>query len=53
MSDKSVIAAQAAQIARLRDAVRMLLPVVRFHDPNHPGVKLGEKLMQEVRRYDA
>ena len=48
MSDHAVIAVQAAQIARLREALRQLLPVARFHDPEHPGCKLAEKLLREA-----
>jgi hypothetical protein len=47
MSDAAVIAVQASQIARLREALRQLLPVVKFYDPQHPAVAFGEKLLKE------
>ena len=47
MSDHAVIAVQAAQIARLRECLRQLAPVVKFHDPDHPAVAVAEKLLKE------
>lgn len=61
MSDATLIARQTAEIALLRDSlkktvtelgrmracVRQLLPIGQFHDPGHPGVKAGERLLKE------